>query len=112
MLRRISTVSERRYTGKNTGSRLGKVFLWRTSAYPEEFLRPSRLSVNWMRNLFERRFEYVRKKSIKQNISRTLKELDDKGLIECLTPEKITWKKYVLTDIGKDVLNKLAEKYF
>jgi hypothetical protein len=33
------------------------------------------------------------------------------GLIECLTPEKITWKKYVLTDIGKDVLNKLAEKY-
>nr|QNO46729.1 hypothetical protein EIOBDEGA_00017 [Methanosarcinales archaeon ANME-2c ERB4] len=47
-----------------------------------------------------------------QNISRALKELEDKGLIECLTPEKITWKKYVLTDMGKDVLNELAEKYF
>ena len=40
------------------------------------------------------------------------KELGGMGLIECLTPEKITWKKYVLTDIGKDVLNKLVEKYF
>ena len=47
-----------------------------------------------------------------QNISRALKELEDKGLIECLTPEKITWKKYVLTDSGKDVLKKLDEKYF
>jgi predicted transcriptional regulator len=47
-----------------------------------------------------------------QNISHALKELEEKGLIECLTPEKITWKKYVLTDIGKDVLNKLDEKYF
>ena len=47
-----------------------------------------------------------------QNISRALKELDEKGLIECLTPEKVTWKKYVLTDSGKDVLKKLDEKYF
>ncbi|MEA1865960.1 MAG: hypothetical protein U9N46_12390 [Euryarchaeota archaeon] len=42
-----------------------------------------------MRNSFERRFEYVKKKSVKQNINSALKELDDKGLIECLTPEKI-----------------------
>ncbi|KAF5427956.1 DNA-binding transcriptional regulator, MarR family [Candidatus Methanomarinus sp.] len=47
-----------------------------------------------------------------QNISHALKELEEKGLIECLTPEKITWKKYILTDIGKDILNKLDEKYF
>ena len=46
-----------------------------------------------------------------QNISRALKELADKDLIECLTPEKTTWKKYVLTDNGKDVLKKLDEKY-
>jgi len=30
-----------------------------------------------------------------QNISRALKELANKDLIECLTPEKATWKKYV-----------------
>lgn len=46
-----------------------------------------------------------------QNISRALKELTDKDLIECLTPEKTTWKKYVLTDKGKDILKKLDEKY-
>ncbi|HIH93238.1 TPA: sugar-specific transcriptional regulator TrmB [Methanosarcina acetivorans] len=46
-----------------------------------------------------------------QNISRALKELEDRGLIECLTPEKTTWKKYVLTDKGKTVLEKLEGKY-
>ncbi|AAM31846.1 MULTISPECIES: winged helix-turn-helix domain-containing protein [Methanosarcina] len=46
-----------------------------------------------------------------QNISRALKELEDKGLIECLTPEKTTWKKYMLTDNGKKVLEKLEGKY-
>jgi DNA-binding MarR family transcriptional regulator len=46
-----------------------------------------------------------------QNISRALKELQEKELIECLTPEKTTWKKYVLTDLGKEILKKLDEKY-
>lgn len=46
-----------------------------------------------------------------QNISRALKELADKDLIECLTPEKTTWKKYVLTGKRKAVLKKLDEKY-
>ena len=32
--------------------------------------------------------------------------------MEAIRLQKITWKKYVLTDIGKDVLNKLDEKYF
>lgn len=47
-----------------------------------------------------------------QNISRALKEFEDKGLIECLTPSKSTWKKYVLTDMGKTVMEKMDGKYF
>ncbi|MBI0582786.1 MAG: MarR family transcriptional regulator [Methanomassiliicoccus sp.] len=39
-----------------------------------------------------------------QNISRAIHELEGKGLIECLTPEKLTWKRYLLTDAGKAVL--------
>ena len=47
-----------------------------------------------------------------QNISRALHEFEDKGLIECLTPEKTTWKKFILTDMGEEVLKKLDGKYF
>jgi len=47
-----------------------------------------------------------------QNISRALHELEDKGLIECLTPEKTTWKKFILTDMGKEILKKLDGTYF
>jgi predicted transcriptional regulator len=39
-----------------------------------------------------------------QNISRAIHELAEKGLIECLTPEKRTWKRYLLTDKGKDII--------
>ena len=46
-----------------------------------------------------------------QNISHALNELENKGLIQCLTPEKATWKKYVLTDSGKKVLEKLDGIY-
>ncbi len=46
-----------------------------------------------------------------QNISRALKEFENKGLIECLTPEKTTWKKYILTNTGKQVLKKLEGKF-
>ncbi|WP_406660487.1 sugar-specific transcriptional regulator TrmB [Methanolobus sp. ZRKC3] len=46
-----------------------------------------------------------------QNISRALKELEERGLIECMTPSKITWKKYVLTDMGKAVLEKMDGTY-
>lgn len=46
-----------------------------------------------------------------QNISHALKELEDRGLIECLTPGKTTWKKYILTDAGKQIMEKLMEKY-
>jgi predicted transcriptional regulator len=46
-----------------------------------------------------------------QNISRALKELEDMGLIECLTPTKTTWKKFILTDKGKTIMDKMEGKY-
>ncbi|MEZ5335236.1 MAG: sugar-specific transcriptional regulator TrmB [Methanolobus sp.] len=46
-----------------------------------------------------------------QNISHALKEFEDMGLVECLTPAKTTWKKYALTDTGKTVLEKMDGKY-
>ncbi|MDG6244573.1 MAG: sugar-specific transcriptional regulator TrmB [Methanolobus sp.] len=46
-----------------------------------------------------------------QNISRALKEFEDKGLIECLTPSKSTWKKFILTDTGKAVMEKMDGKF-
>lgn len=46
-----------------------------------------------------------------QNISRALKEFEDKGLLECLTPDKTTWKRYVLTDTGRKVLERMDGKY-
>ncbi len=46
-----------------------------------------------------------------QNISHALKELESKGLIRCLTPEKSTWKKYTLTIAGKELMEKLENKY-
>lgn len=39
-----------------------------------------------------------------QNISRALKEFEDRGLIQCLTPEKTTWKRYTLTAEGRKLL--------
>ena len=47
-----------------------------------------------------------------QNISRALHEFEEKGLIECLTPEKTTWKKFILTDRGREILKKLDGTYF
>ena len=46
-----------------------------------------------------------------QNISHALKEFESKGLIQCLTPEKTTWRKYILTEEGKTILEKLDGKY-
>lgn len=47
-----------------------------------------------------------------QNISRAMRELEGRGLMECLNPEKNTWKKYILTDMGEKVLDKMEEKNF
>jgi len=44
-----------------------------------------------------------------QNISRAIKECEERELVECITPEKRTWKKYMLTDLGYHVLKELEK---
>ena len=44
-----------------------------------------------------------------QNISRAIKECEEQELVECITPEKHTWKKYMLTDQGHHVLRELEK---
>ncbi len=46
-----------------------------------------------------------------QNISRALREFEEMDLIKCLTPDKLTWKKYVLTNTGKKILQKMENEY-
>ena len=43
------------------------------------------------------------------NISRTLKQLQNKGLVICLTPEERIGKIYSLTDKGKETLKKITK---
>ena len=45
-----------------------------------------------------------------QNISYAMRELEQQGLIRCITPDKHTWKKYILTEKGTEVFEKLKEK--
>ena len=44
-----------------------------------------------------------------QNICRAIKECEERELVECITPEKHTWKKYMLTDQGHHVLRELEK---
>ncbi len=44
-----------------------------------------------------------------QNISYAMRELEEKGLIKCLTPGKQTWKKFILTEKGTEVIENLKE---
>ncbi|NJD52176.1 MAG: winged helix-turn-helix transcriptional regulator [Candidatus Methanoperedens sp.] len=46
-----------------------------------------------------------------QNISHAVRELEDYGLIECLTPEKHTWKRYILTEKGVQIFEKFKRKH-
>ncbi len=45
-----------------------------------------------------------------QNVSRAIHELEEKGLLKCLTPEKQTWKRYILTEKGKAALSDLRNE--
>lgn len=45
-----------------------------------------------------------------QNISRAFHELETQGILKPID-EKITWKKYILTDKGKKVLNEIERIY-
>jgi len=44
-----------------------------------------------------------------QNISYAMRELEKQGLIMCITPDKHTWKKYILTERGTEVFLKLKK---
>lgn len=43
------------------------------------------------------------------HVSRALKELTEKGLVECLTPKERVEKYYRITALGRNVLNKIKE---
>lgn len=47
-----------------------------------------------------------------QNISYAMRELEEHGLIKCLTPGKHTWKKYIPTEKGTKVFEKLKKDHF
>jgi len=46
-----------------------------------------------------------------QNISYAMRELEEHGLIQCLTPGKHTWKKFILTEKGTEVFEKLKTNH-
>ncbi len=47
-----------------------------------------------------------------QNISYAMREMEEQGLIKCLTPGKHTWKKYIPTEKGTKVFEKLKKNNF
>ncbi|MCX9081660.1 MAG: winged helix DNA-binding protein [Candidatus Methanoperedens sp.] len=44
-----------------------------------------------------------------QNISYAMRELEERGLIQSLTPGKKTWKKFIPTEKGTEVFEKLKK---
>jgi len=46
-----------------------------------------------------------------QNISYAMRELEEHGLIKCITPEKHTWKKFIPTEKGTEVFEKLKKNH-
>ena len=45
-----------------------------------------------------------------QNCSRALKELEKNEIVILLTPEKESWKRYILSEKGKKLLNVLKRQ--
>lgn len=45
-----------------------------------------------------------------QNITRAIHELEKQDIIRSID-EKVTWKKFILTDKGKKVLNEIEKLY-
>lgn len=43
------------------------------------------------------------------HVSNTLSDLEDKGLVECLTPDRNKGRIYVLTDEGKEMMEELKK---
>jgi predicted transcriptional regulator len=46
-----------------------------------------------------------------QNISYAMRELEERGLIQSLTPGKKTWKKFILTEKGTEVFEILEKNH-
>ncbi|MCE8424799.1 MAG: winged helix DNA-binding protein [Candidatus Methanoperedens sp.] len=46
-----------------------------------------------------------------QNISYAMRELEERGLIQSLTPGKRTWKKFILTKKGTEVFENLKKNH-
>ena len=41
------------------------------------------------------------------NICYAIRELEDRGLVECITPEKCTWKRFIFTEKSRLIFEKL-----
>jgi len=53
--------------------------------------------------------EIAKETKIKQsNVSVALSELERKGLVSCLTPDKLAWKVFRITEAGIEVLDMLT----
>ncbi len=46
-----------------------------------------------------------------QNISYAMRELEERGLIQSLTPGKKTWKRFILTEKGTEVFENLKKNH-
>lgn len=46
-----------------------------------------------------------------QNISYAMRELEERGLIQSLTPGKKTWKKYIPTEKGSEIFENLKKNH-
>jgi len=46
----------------------------------------------------------------KSNVSRSLKALEEKGLVQCLTPDEKVGRLFVLSDIGIEVVNEIKKE--
>jgi predicted transcriptional regulator len=46
-----------------------------------------------------------------QNISYAMRELEERGLVQSLTPGKKTWKRFILTEKGTEVFENLKKNH-
>lgn len=44
----------------------------------------------------------------RSHVSKTIKELEEKDLIKCLTPERRKMKLYTISDQGKEILSNIS----
>jgi len=55
-----------------------------------------------------RPFEIARKTRYKApNVSKVLYQLEKEKLVQCITPNKSSWRVYMITDLGKEIIKSL-----